>query len=361
MESFGKALRRFARATDTVRHDVVDQVRTQLQEYVDQALDVKNVDIMRNSAVNQSPGLGKLGSDNNVQEAFSISDQNGVYTCHVAQAYDHGQPVWVVAPDGGSLGQADRYLDLWSGVTDLPGYWPPTETLDPKTSIILPLRHEGSKVGALCLDSESSLEITEAAKEELGLIAEALAMLMVTREATATAQASKRYAIQELKNIIPADPGLTVPHVFVASPGDAPDDVVKAILGVLERDEFHRRFTSTHWKEDPEPGPVAPSVMDEITHARFGICYLSEPAEEGADTRYRDNDNVLFEAGMFQSLREVDYSAGWVPVREADAPEPPFYVDEERYIVVPRKDDGSLRQPEFEEELCQFVRALVPD
>lgn len=384
MDSFGYVLRRFARAVDIVDDDVIHEAGTLVQDYVSRELAIEHVDILRQQQVGNEPGLGTLwSSDPNALVAWPIHDSDGKHSSQVALAYDSGSPLWTVAPEGGLLEEADKFTDLWSDTSDVPGYHAPMEDLNAKTSIVLPLQVGSRKVGALCLDSSVYMEITPVAREELKLVAEAIGILHSKYESTKSSRTSKKSAIGELKQDL-ADASfrqLTMPHVFVASSGEADDAVVEAITSVLSRDEFTDTISWKHWEGSKQPGPIPQQIVDDITNAKFGICYLSEPngehvdaSDEGEDDAaagegkqgdcapqpaYRDNPNVLFEAGMLHSLRGIGYSSGWVPVREENAPPAPFDVATERHVLVPRHEDGTLDRSKFEEQLCGYVRQLI--
>lgn len=369
MDSFGYVLRRFARAVDIVEDDVIHEVGTLVEDYVHKALAVEYVEIMREMTVGGEAGLGTLWSSDHggPQHAWAIRDADGACTCQAAYAFDTGTPVWVTTADQTVLDQTEDYVDLWSGSSELPAYHLPADGLTARTSIILPLQVGSRRIGALCLESTEPLEITRVARKELQLAAEAVAILYWNYEATRNSRTSKKTALGELQQVMPDSPQLTKPHVFVASSCQADTAVDEAIAAVLQRDEFRDRLTVDHWQENQQPGSVHERMFDDIEKAQFGICYLSEPGGTEADAtaagafRYRDNPNVLFEAGMLHGFRRVGYASGWIPVREDDAPPPPFDVAAENHIVVPRHEDGSLDRPKFEEQLSGYVRELLGD
>lgn len=359
MDTFAYNLRRFAHTVDYVDDAVVREIRTVLETYLYNALKAERVDIMRETTVDDAPGLAAEWSSES--STHQIRDTNGAYTCQMAQAYDCDTPLWVIAPDHGPLGEADKCVDQWSEVTDLPAYKTRNAGLRARTSVTLPLRVGAQKVGALCVESEEARDITPVAKQELELAVEALTILYLSYQATTKSREQRDRAMKELQQIIPEDPGWGVPHVFVASSSQADARVVETLVEALGREEFRGSFTSNHWQTNEQPGPVPQHIVQDIRKAKFGICYLSEPAEGDGEVEYRDNLNVLFEAGMFHALREATESEGWIPVRERNSPPPIFDIQSERHILVPRTEDGSLDRPELEETLCGHIRQLVGD
>ena len=92
-------------------------------------------------------------------------------------------------------------------------------------------------------------------------------------------------------------------------------------------------------------------IIETITKSRFGVCYFSEPAPDGDSDNHKfiDNVNVIFEAGMFQSLTNSPnvVPVGWIPIREKESPPPPFDFGKERIVEIPRLADGKLNQDLF--------------
>jgi hypothetical protein len=104
----------------------------------------------------------------------------------------------------------------------------------------------------------------------------------------------------------------------------------------------------------------------EILESRFGICYLSEP-DGTASGRFRDNPNVVFEAGMLHarttavSDAEGNEPAGWIPIREVASPDPPFDFASERILYVPRSQRGELNETRLRETLAARIVALLSE
>jgi hypothetical protein len=114
-------------------------------------------------------------------------------------------------------------------------------------------------------------------------------------------------------------------------------------------------------------GNINTQIAAEILESRFGICYLSEPDEDspaGAH-QYRDNPNVVFEAGMLHArttaAADTDGGepAGWIPVREQESPPPPFDFAAERIVQVPRSRTGDLNESRLREMLRRRIEALL--
>lgn len=182
-----------------------------------------------------------------------------------------------------------------------------------KTSIILPLRDEGRVFGVLDLESTSFLEITELAK----------------------------------------------PKLFLASSSKADQEANAVLRSVL--DTYSNRLEVVTWYEISKSGNINQHIIREILSSSYGVCYFSEAVDGPPATRYQDNPNVLFEAGMLHVLSYADQSSseGSLPIRESKSPKLPFDFAAERILTVPRLQNGSLNVPAFENELRNRLNNLL--
>ncbi|MGH9199187.1 MAG: TIR domain-containing protein, partial [Acidimicrobiia bacterium] len=159
-------------------------------------------------------------------------------------------------------------------------------------------------------------------------------------------------------------PRLTRPHFFVAHSNRADAAVKRLIFEVL--DEFADRVEFTDWERMSASGNINTQIAGEIARSRFGICYLSEPADpQDEETRYADNPNVVFEAGMVHARTAMSdpndkgEPTGWIPMREVASPPPPFDFAAERILQIPRMRDGSLNEGRLREMLGQRIDSLL--
>ena len=78
-------------------------------------------------------------------------------------------------PDRNPLGPAEKYLDMWSNISEVYPYRPSSS--EPiRTVIIMPLRFR-QMLGVYCIECSQYIEITDVAKSELRTLADALAIL----------------------------------------------------------------------------------------------------------------------------------------------------------------------------------------
>ena len=112
-------------------------------------------------------------------------------------------------------------------------------------------------------------------------------------------------------------------------------------------DGFKDRLRVHYWHESSNNGNINWEILKQVQASQFGLCYFSERVDDpDSSFKYPDNANVIFEAGMFQSLTNPSATndpIGWIPIREGepDAPPPPFDFAQQRMIIVERLGEDS--------------------
>src|SRR5262249_22860163 len=278
--------------------------------------------------------------------------------------FDNERPMWIVSPSEDALEGADEHHDLWSGTPNLSRYRP-SSSQPTRTVVIVPLCLERS-YGVYCFESSRYIEITDAAKLELKRLAYALALLYRLWEINKAQLTSTGNAIGDLRELLQRAkfPRLAKPHFFVAFPRKADENVTHIIKDTL--DEFAAKLEYTDWTQMYGAGNVSAQIVQEILESRFGICYLSERDNDASAVYpYRDNPNVVFEAGMLHArttaAADTDGGepAGWIPIREQESPPAPFDFAAERILQVPRSRNGELNESRLHEMLSRGITALL--
>jgi GAF domain len=359
VQTFGDYLRHFARSVDIVDEHTIDEVRDLVYAYVRDELEAAYFSLASEQTVDGRVGLRTLWSTANEDHSTTIRTPEGSYSSQISVAFGERKPLWIVNPDQRPLRQSREYVDQWSGVTDLPSYQAPIDR-DMRTSIILPLIHWSRVLGVICLESTSCLEITEVAKDELQLLADAVAILSELRQTNRAQVTGTRAALSDLKTVLSSTrfPRITKPQVFVAFSSQADDEVVGVIRQVL--DEFGDVLRIVPWNKIEDSGSITLRLIEEIARSTFGVCYFSEPVA-GPDGHFEDNPNVLFEAGMLHSLTNspVGTPSGWIPIREKQSPRIPFDFASERILLIDRNRDGELMEERFRTDLRGKVKTLL--
>ncbi|HZC99218.1 MAG TPA: GAF domain-containing protein [Actinomycetes bacterium] len=359
VKSFADYLKQFALSVDIVSDDTFNRVRNLVVSYMRDELEAAYFGLMAKQSINRAPGLRTIWSSAGQEHATTIKDDNQ-YTRHVSIAFDQRKPLWIVAKDETPLRDAAEYIDLWSDITDLPRYVPPVDK-PMKTSIMLPLVRSGRALGVIYLESTAYVEATEVAKEELDVLADAIAILMDLREVNRSQAECTGEAVEQLGGFLATAkfPRLTKPNLFVASAEDADPRVIDIIRQVLA--QFSSKATIIDWRDISDSGAITSQIADKIVKSRFGICYFSEPAVQSSEHKYVDNPNVIFEAGMLHALINSPDAppSGWIPVREEDSPAAPFDFAAERIEKVPRNARGELDEVKLRAQLERRLNSLL--
>lgn len=381
IRTFGRQLRHFAKSTDILHKDDFNELRRMCWEYLKQSFSMDKVELLLETKVGQRPHLVPQWDRTDRYGAYPVEDPkrpgepNGLN----ALAFISGDPLWItgVGSQEATLSEENTaYQDLWSDIQDLPRFrrfeeeHRPLRPKHTRTLVSIPLRTAGTAgpvYGVLYFESSKALPANKRAKQELEWLAEALSILYQLAEQSERRNNNTREAIGELGDILSdtrIDFRVAKPKLFFAYPdpengGDS--QVIAIIRQVL--DEFAEDVELIDWKELAEPGNIHQQILKHVQSSEYAICLLSEIAEKGEDgVTYRDNENVLFEAGMIHALVQ-DAGAvprGWIPVREEPPPNIPFDFSPIRILVVDRlPKTRKLNEDAFRTDLRARLQALL--
>lgn len=363
--TFGQRLQHFSNAIDIVEDETFKKVIALVEEYLGNVL---NIQIVRTMAENRhddgSVDLVKHQLDmvdpfESIRLTEGLDESQG----QMPFAYKVKKPLWIVNEiAGGVLNDTDaRYVDLWSGEANIPRYY--TNTADAiKTSIIIPIKNGENRVyGVVNFETSEYLDVTEIAKHELELVSQTISTLYQLKRARTVQSRSTSCVIGELTDSLKGGgyPKLTKPKIFLASATNGDDEVMSIILETLK--EFSDKVDVQYWKEIYDSGNITINLVERIASCQYGICYLSESDERGDEYRYKDNPNVVFEAGMFHGRlgNSTQSPYGWLPVREESSPPPPFDFAAERMVVVCRDDEHRIIPETLQLSLRRHIQQLI--
>jgi hypothetical protein len=366
-ETFGYRVDDFALAVDIVSEDTFKEVLEIVCQYLSRYLNITYWALLTRSVVNDEPGLQAIDSSTKNQFSYAIKSADGLYAGFPPYAFDNGKKLWVVSKDKQPHGPDKQLEDLWSSTDpkDLPRAGRSNQ-LGSKTSIVVPLHWERRRaLGVLDLQMKEYHEPRDIATKELELLTNSLSRLLVLSEADQMRRNCTREALATLRSTLDQEhlPLLTAPQIFVASSKRADKAVMGTILSVLN--SFENRLRIYHWAYSSESGNIDFEVLKQVKASRFGLCYFSEPVEDtGSELRFQDNANVVFEAGMFQSLTNpaaTDAPTGWIPVRESPklCPPPPFDFAQQRMIIVERIADNKPNLDTLQAHLKDRIETLL--
>ncbi len=278
-----------------------------------------------------------------------------VYKGQVSYAFAKQRALWIVGEQGAPLEKSERYRDLLTGelVKDLPPYvdLTPSTIL---TSVIIPLR-KPEKFGLVNFEFAAYVRATPAMRRELFSIADAIASLYRLKDLYVLREENTKEAQRIL---LEKRHHLWRPSVFVAYPAHHDRDVIQAVRDVLN--EFQEELEPYFWEDDHTPGGIHNRLSSEILTCQFGVCYFSEIVGSGQQA-FRDNPNVLFEAGMLNALGDNPEGTPqtWIPIREFMGDQVPFDFIDQRILFVNRDENGKLAREifikTFRSRLCAML------
>lgn len=364
--TFGQRLKHFANAIDIVDENTYKKTIAIIEGYL---RDVLNIQIVRTMVESRNPDgtmvLVKHKLDVLASNVFwQLTDREGRYKGQMPFAYAIKKPLWIISKEPNQELAAENvaYIDQWSNEETLPRYLSGgNEGI--KTSIIIPIRNGENRVyGVANFETTDYLEVSELAKKELMRIAETISVLYQLLKTRAVQACSTNLVIDRLDESLKTGkfPKLTKPSIFLASPNEADSDVIAVILDVLA--EFSDRMDYIFWRDMNGNGNINQKLLETIASCRYGICYFSQQIAKESP-KYRDNPNVVFEAGMFHG-RSGDLTGtpcGWLPVREKDSPPSPFDFSGERMVLVPRDGQERVLKDKFKVELRRHINGLLDE
>ena len=353
--TFGESLSHFVRSIDIVDTSTKEDILSVIESYLNNELGIRFFNFYVQGSIDQKVGLlqtnwGRGASD---RHSFSIRDMEGNYQGQVSFCFDRETLLWIVAPNEGQLNSAETYVDLSNHAkqSEIPYYVKRTD-YKIRTSIIRPVKDESQIYGVIEFKSVKYLEYSKKVAEELRKISEAISTLYLLNKAYESQRRNTKREIDylsELKNAGDDLLHLIKPKIFIASSSRAETDVIESIRNVLH--EFEQKVEVIYWKDIGDSGIISSQILREIKECRYGICYFSEPFEGEVEKKYKDNANVLIQAGMLSMLSHENDFDSWIPIRETNSGPVPFDFASNRTLTVRRLSTGKLDAKNFEEQL----------
>jgi hypothetical protein len=136
---------------------------------------------------------------------------------------------------------------------------------------------------------------------------------------------------------------LAYPHLSDTKVIDSIKKVIK-LLGLDFED----------WKENNTTGSISNKTVSDIVSCKYGICYFSEKV----DNEYKDNSNIMFEAGLMHASSYFDKKIKWIPIRECKTSDMPFDIQDLNMILIDRKN-GNLNEIKLKEDLGKRLGELI--
>jgi hypothetical protein len=228
--------------------------------------------------------------------------------------------------------------------------------------VSIPVTRRSITTSLIYFESDDVIHPSDAAKDELELVARAVARLYdlkVQNKETHSAT-SDELDVLDTASRVELD-WEAVSSLFWAYPESGNDGVLAVLERTLQTAGAQDEFKLFDWKRNASGGRIPAEIEEQIRKAKYFVAYLSQPSSGADGPRYVDNPNVLYEAGVFQGLANLPTRSGhpWMLIREKDSPEAPFDITTFNTLVVPRDDRGELLERDFESEFKKRLDALL--
>ena len=376
-DPFTSRLKDFARTVDFLNASTFEQIEGSFYDYMKDALGASYYEVSVPEVVRGKTDIPTLKTQwcmhqNRRGESITLRAENKIRS-QKSFCYEKNTRLWVTAKDKKSLlrecdgtsGLKVEGLDEGLTVDDLPAYrdFEPDNTGNSKTAICVPLFHENTSFGLMLVELPQNITYTKIRREHFQDLADSITKIFARYRASTSSLMDTKEAFQDvIRTINYEDCGLPErkPLVFFSYPNTS-DGLVTETIKTVVTTEFDDDLELIDWKQISDTGSITAQIIESIRGSRYGICYLSEKTK-GGDKRYRDNANVLFEAGMFHVLRSNrgETLRGWLPIREdvGATEEIPFNFANERILTVPRSG-SKLDQDCFKRKLKEFIEKLL--
>ena len=373
MQTFGDHFLQFAQSVDIVPPNIYDEVLGIVDEHLKEELQASTFVIAIASLSGTTPQLHVDWPKGGWWNHQPITTPDGSYMGHAAFAYATGKSLWIVAKNKQALSATDEFEDLLGNVdgAQIPPYARIPRHRGMKTSIILPLLlNEHELFGVMNIEIPKHLPCSTAWHVELIKIATAIGILYRLTKINELQISGTLNARKELTRatFVPVAARRTM---FVASSARADPEVMKILKSTLATYDSH--FEVVSWT-DSQAGNILDNIWLKISSCTFAACYFSEPTHDPtSDGRpnnrgkkqvtYRDNSNVLFEAGILYGLRQIRRSPlkKLLLVREKNSPKIPFDLATEFMVMVPRLQNGHVNVSDLRASIQDTVKAILEE
>ena len=276
----------------------------------------------------------------------SLKDFEGNFLGQAAYAFVNKVPIWVTEENGDTLSESAICIDHWSEQhrhKDFPKYWDFFQG-GIKTSVVVPLVYEGIEhpLGMINCEFKNHIDCTAHAKQVFMDLAKSISIMIHMANVREAQVTNSNDAISEIENLVQNRINiLEKKRIFVACPNNCKPDVLTILKNIAKA--YSPEYEFKFWFDMDEPGDVIEQLMKEISNSAYAIIYFSEIDDEEKGT-FRDNPNVVYEAGMFQSQKYDTLSPTkfWIPIREKNSPKLPFDFAKERTILIERDDENEI-------------------
>ena len=271
------------------------------------------------------------------------------------------KPLWIVAANPSSesvYDQGSTKIDLWSGLTELPDAQGFEESAKVQTEVVVPVRSTRRCIGAVSFRSAMHIPASDQARNETLIIAQAIGSAYQIQKESELRASNTTEALENLSTFSSKIRILKEgkARIFMAFPENCERHIIDTIKETIDGFET---LEGISWDQNYHSGSINEKIVEDILRSDLGIAYFSEFSSTG-EKKYRDNPNVLFEAGMFESCQRIGGRGplAWIPVREASSEGFPFDVANLNTVIV-RRDENGNPMGDVKREISGRISAIL--
>ena len=359
-EQFSNHLLRFIKSVDILEKHHCLHIIDMIKKYLEKVLDINYIRIMEVTdgvEKNSSPSLIELCGKKplSLKKCKNTNKDIG----QMPFSYCKEIKLWILpAVKNTTLNNTDKYIDKWSNTKSIPRYKISSTNLESKTSIIIPLMHDfhiRKKIGVVNFESNKYIEPTKIAMKTLEIIAIVISTVIRLHNIKDQFQKSTTESLQNLEvEMNNTTLRLTKPKIFLAYPDNANSDV-KEYLRFIINEQYQNNIELYDWQKEYKSTRITEDLSKNIHQSKYGIFYLSEKNDMN---NYKDNNNVLFEFGLFQRKNSFN-DPNWILIREKkdNCDDIPFDLQDLKRIEVPRYDNDEIDEVMFRKKLLNALQA----
>jgi predicted nucleotide-binding protein len=309
--TFGNTLLQFANSVDILEEENFKKIQEYIESYLKKVLHIRFVRLMLiRETVGGEVMLVKYSLNTGLEEILMLRDSEGNYNGQMPYAFAKNKRLWITPLNKEeTLDTCSVYVDHWSGEKKFPDYRTINNSVETRTSIIIPIRRDNKMdnnnhiLGVVNFESEDYLKPNKQAQDELKNISFTLGKLFQLYENRRFQRTNTSSVINELGKDLDyfkeEHRGYFFarrPKVFFAFSSKA-DRAVVGTVKELIGNSFKEELNLIHWDNDENLGSITPQLLENMSNSDYLVCYLSEKEEE--ELTYHDNPNVLIELGYF--------------------------------------------------------------
>jgi hypothetical protein len=363
-------LEAFAKSIDGVSVEIESKLRDAIEEFISPRSEPPelNYDVLIQNTYPygdlNSRVLIPRGPEDVVVPARGESCQS-----HAEYCFREGCDIWVYAKGGGLLKETDDYYDVF-GHTNLPKYKSYKQE-ESRVSIVKVLRDESNKrvFGLFTVESSVALEYSRNANASLAKLANIISVVIRRARETEFKTDNTRNAVNRFLNLVEGSETFAKacawPTVYYVQADKAEGDVLAIVceavtgLSATYQKKYGFGLNYRSWRDDARPINIMPGLLNDLRESVVGVVYLSESAGS-AIGQFRDNMNVLYEAGFMHGLGAP--FQGCLLIREAESGETPFDIAQTRTIPIRRGHNGLiLDQKRIEAQVSIALSELLKE